>query len=260
MMTTTADPFPPRSGLTVRVDAVAEQSAYLAAYPPAGGAWRVIGQMLISGKRPEDHVRLGAANGEEAVVRFDVGSFIGTAGVELAGVPIGETVDHLLRAAQTVARENGPAHPGELPRFPVPSDRYPGRVEIPLPILAVDDAQRRGLFAPARSVVLGWPSGDLVGIGELPRFDPAQWPPVRLGDWPPTGLADLDPSRLQGIVGRFGTCWARLLGAFFDEAADYPQRRDEAAETRLLLARLDPPEMLGQYASLSPQFWRWLGE
>jgi hypothetical protein len=253
-----ATPFPPRAAPTVRVDAVVEQQAYLAAYPPAGGAWQVVGQLLVSGDRPEDHVRLRAPGGDEAVVRFDVASFFGTAGRERAGLPVGDLLDRAARRAQEAARENGPGHPGEVPRFPVPSERYSGRVEVPLPILATDDGHRRGLYAPARAVVLGWPGAEFVGIGELPGFDPAHWPPPRLGDWPPPALAALGEPRLRGTVARFGACWARLLDAFSDAAADYPQRQDEAAEARALLALLEPPAMDEQYAALSPRFWRWL--
>lgn len=253
-----ASPFPHRSVPTVRVDSAAEERAYLAAYPAPGGPWEVVGQVLVSGGRPEDHLRLRSAGGEEAVVRFDVASFVG-AGGELGEGAGAEAVDRVMERAGGFARENGPAHPGELPRFPVPSARYPGRVEVPLPILAVDDARRRGLYAPARSVVLGWPGGDPVGVGELPGFDPERWPPPRLGEWPPAGLAELGEARLRGIVARFGACWARLLDVFLGGEEDhYRQRADEAAESRGLLGVLEPAAMGGVYAGVSPRFWGWI--
>lgn len=252
----TGGPFPARTTATatVRVDSIAEQGAYLAAYPSPDGPWHVAGQLLVGASAPTDHVRLRSPAGEEAVVRFDVSSFFGGPGLERGGGPAAELVDRLSRRAQDFARENGLGHPGELPRFPVPSARYPGRVEVPLAILALDDAARRGLYAPARAVVLDWPGGEPVGVGELPGFDPERWPPPRLGDWPPDGLRGIAPDRLRGIVARFGGCWGRLLDAFLTDEK-YPQRRDEAAEARALLGMLEPPAMAGVYEELSPRFW-----
>jgi len=250
-------PFPARSTPAVRVDSVVEEQAFLAAYPSPDGPWQVVGQLLVTGGGPEDHVRLRSPAGDEAVVRFDVGSFLGTAGRERGGVPATEVIDRVTERAIAFARENGIGHPGELPRFPVPSVRYAGRVEVPLAILAVDDARRRGVYAPARSVVVAWPGGEPVGVGELPGFDPERWPPPRLGDWPPAGTRGIEPGRLRGVVARFGACWVRLLDAFLG-GEEYPQRADEAAEARALLRVLESPAMAGVYGGLSPRFWGWL--
>ena len=260
MPTAPATPFPPRTTGTVRVDSVVEERAYVGAYPPADGPWQVVSQVLVkAGERSEDHLTLRSAAGRETVVRFDVTSFVGTGGLERGGVSTIEWFDRVLRSAAEFARANGPHHPGELPRFPVPSERYPGSVEGPLAILAVDDAGRRGLYAPTRVVVLAYPSGEPTGAGDYPGFDPASWPPRRLGDWPPAAVRALDPLRLQATLARFGACWVRLLDAWF-AGGDYPQRADEATEARALLSRLDPPAMTEVYERLSPRFWRWLAE
>lgn len=245
-------PFPPRLNETVRIDGPEEGEAFLAAYPPPDGAWTVGGRVRVAlGERTEDHLTLLAgADAAPTTIRFDVSAFAAE------GVGRGpEALDDLLQRAAAFARENGPSHPGELPRFPVPSTEYPGRVAVPMAILAVDRGQR-GLYAPARVVVVAFPSGEPVGAGGFPGFDPEEWPPPRLGDWPPEGVRGLDPAQLRGSVARFGACWRRLLGTWFGD--DYPQRIDEATEARALLARLDAPGMLGSYERLNPAFWRWL--
>ncbi|MDP9362753.1 MAG: hypothetical protein M3Q10_00750 [Chloroflexota bacterium] len=242
-------PFPPRTEPTVRIDSPEEGAAFLAAYSPPDGAWTTSSTLRVAaGGRTEDHVTLRSAGGA-MMVRFDVSAFADEPS------PPSVALDDLLQRAAAFARENGPSHPGELPRFPVPSTGYPGRVEVPMAILAVDRG-RRGLYAPARVVVLDFPGGDAVGVGEVSGFDPERWPPPRLGDWPPEKLRGLNPNRLRGSVARFGACWPRLLGAWF--GVDYPQRADEAAEARALLARLDPPGMPAVYGRLSPDYWRWL--
>jgi len=248
--TDVSSPFPPRAAATVRIDSPEEGEAFLAAYPPPNGPWTTASTLRVAaGGRTEDHVTLRSAGGGRTTLRFDVSAF--------AEDPVRSPVslDDLLQRAAAFARENGPSHPGELPRFPVPSVGYPGRAEVPMAILAVDRG-RRGLYAPVRVVVLDFPDGEAVGVGEVPGFDPERWPPPRLGDWPPAGIGALGPERLRGAVARFGACWLRLLGAWF--GADYPQRADEAAEARALLARLDPPAMPAVYERLSPAFWRWL--
>lgn len=251
--TATGSPFPRRATATVRIDAPEEGEAFLAAYPSADGAWTIASTLRVAaGGRTEDHVTLRAVGGAaRATLRFDVSGFADDPAHPAAAL------DDLLQRAAAIARENGPSHPGELPRFPLPSAGYPGRVDVPLAILAVDNG-RRGLYAPARVAVLAFPGGEAVGVGEVPGFDPEHWPPPRLGDWPPAGVAGLDPARLRGEVVRFGACWRRLLGAWF--GADYPQRADEAAEARALLTRLDAPGMLAVYERLNPDFWRWLTE
>jgi len=142
--------------------------------------------------------------------------------------------------------------------YPVPAASHPEAVAVPLPILAVDAGQR-GLYAPARIAVVRWPSGEAIGVGDAPGFDPAHWPPPRLGDWPPPAIRDWDRVRLAGTVERFAALWRRLLDVWFG-GASYLQLADEKVEARLLLDRLLPEAMLPVYATLSPRFWTWLSE
>ncbi|MCC6314846.1 MAG: hypothetical protein IT337_12630 [Thermomicrobiales bacterium] len=251
-----ASPFPLRATPAVRVDSVAEEHAYLAAYPASSGAWRATGQTLMIGKEgPEDHLTARAPAGETVVVRFAIGSFFGHEPDPFAQP--GAALDQTLQRAAAWAQEHEPGHPGALPRFPVPAAGYPGRVAVHFAVRAMDDAHRPGLYGPTRAVVLGFPEGEVVGGVDGPGFDPAAWPPARLGDWPPPGLAELDRPRLSGMVGRFSALWTRLLTAFL-AGTDYPQRRDEAAEARALLRRLDPPGMLAAYRAMHERFWDWL--
>jgi hypothetical protein len=194
--------------------------------------------------------------GGEVVLSFDVSSFTGGEGLERLGGFTTEVLDRLMRAAVEFAAANPPHHPGSVPRFPVPSARYPGRVEVPLAILAVEDG-RRGLYAPPRVVTVGYAAGEADAVGEFPGFDPDDWPPPRLGPWPPAGTAGRDPAALQGAVSRLSGCLVRLFDAWAAEA-DYPHRRDDAAETWGLLAVLDEPRMAPFYDRLNAPFWRWL--
>jgi hypothetical protein len=256
--TATASPFPPRDLPTLRVDSVAEAYAYLAAWPPASGSWQRTGQMLVpGGDGPEDHLTVRAPDGTSAVLRFAIGSFYGDP--EAARTIPGDRVTAAMRAGHELAKAEGPLHPGTLPQYPVPSADYPGTVAIPLPILAVDAGQR-GLYAPPRIAVVRWPSGEGVGVGDAPGFDPARWPPPRLGDWPPATLGGWEPARLSGAIERFTAVWVRLLDAWFGDRADaYPHLADERREARLLLALLLPAPLLDLYAELGPRFWSWLG-
>lgn len=249
-------PFPPRTVETYRADSVAEEYAFLETYPPPESAWEVVSQMIRTrDEASQDLVTVRAEPFGEVTVPFDVASFFGD------GADTGQTVDLdlLLERALDFARGNGPHHPGSLPRFPIPSTGYPGRVEVPLPLVAVDSGGRRGLYAPPRVVVTTFPGGEPVGVGEVDGFDPDRWPPRRLGDWPPAGMRGVDPRRLQATITRFSAIWSRLLTAWLT-ASDYPQRPDEAAEALALLTRLEAPAMPGVYERLNPKFWRWLTE
>ena len=235
---------------------MAEQDAYLRAYPAAAGPWRVTGRLAVGGRAgPEGHVALEAPDGTAAVVRFVEPTANGR---NPGGPEPGQALDALMARAVTWAKENEPTHPGALPRFPVPAEGYPGRVAVPLALLAVGDDRQPGLFGPTRAVILPFPEGEVVGATDAPGFDPDAWPPRRLGAWPPAGLGGVDPPRLAGIVRRFSSLWERLLAAFLS-GADDPYRVDEAAEARLLLARLDPGPMGRVYREMSPRFWGWLG-
>ncbi|MBA2518151.1 MAG: hypothetical protein H0V24_00640, partial [Chloroflexia bacterium] len=207
-----APPFPPRATETYRADSVAEEHAFFRAYPPPDGEWEIVSQTLrLRHNAPQDHITVRAASLGEITVPFDIASFFGAApGAGAAAVDF----DRLLETALAFARDNGPHHPGSLPRFPVPSAGYPGRVEVPLPLVALDNAGRRGLYAPPRVVVLSYPEGEPLGTGEYPGFDPKRWPPRRLGNWPPPASRLLSPPRLQATITRFTACWHRLLTAW----------------------------------------------
>jgi hypothetical protein len=251
----TQHPFPPRTVETYRADSVAEEHAFLQAYPPAGGEWELVSQTLRFWREaPQDHLTVRAAGHGEVTVPFDVSSFFGAAP---ASGDQGNDLDRLLETALDFARANGPHHPGSLPRFPIPSTGYPGRVEVPMALVAVDNSGRRGLYAPPRIVVLTYPAGEPVGVGEAEGFDPGRWPPRRLGDWPPPAMRRLDQGRLQAMITRFSAIWGRLLTAWLT-SADYSQRPDEGAEALALLGQIEAPAMLGIYERMNPHFWRWL--
>lgn len=248
-------PFPARATEAYRVDSVAEEYAFFQAYPPPSGEWEIVSQTLrMRAEAPQDHITVHGEGHGEVTVPFDIASFFGR---EPAALGQESDIDRLLEKALEFARDNGPHHPGSLPRFPIPSAGYPGRVEVPMALVAVDDSGRRGLYAPPRVVVSTFPQGEPIGAGEFADFDPEQWPPRRLGDWPPPGMAALDQSRLRALITRFAGCWGRLLSAWLT-VADYPQRADEAAEALALLERLDAPAMLDVYQRMNPRFWSWI--
>ena len=247
----TGDPvFPPLPGGRLRVSAPGEVGAFLAAWPHPAGAWSAAGSTTFQGAgRTEEHLTLRAPDGSMAVLRVDLAS------LDADGEDPGEAVDRVMRTALDAARAAGPLHPGAMPRFPLPSPAYPGRVAVPLVLQASDDAGRRGVYGPDRLVVAAWPGGEPEGVGDAPGFDPADWPPRRLGDWPPPALAALPREQVSGSVVRFSALWGRLLNAWFAKAAADPA---EAAEALLLLARLEPPGAPAALESISPAFWRWL--
>ena len=156
------------------------------------------------------------------------------------------------------AAANPPYHPGSLPRFPVPSQRYAGRLEVPVAILASDDAGRPGLYAPARVVVVGLDDGRPYGIGEFPGFNPDAWPPARLGDWPPAAIASMPRRQLAGAVARFNGVWLRVVEAWATEGT-YAQLHAERQEARRLLGVLDLDGMGTVYQTLNQPFWSELG-
>ena len=249
-------PFPPRALPTVRVDGVGETYAYLAAWPSPSGPWQPAGQLLVSGSDgPEDHLTVRAPDGTTAVLRFAIGSFYGDP--EGGRRTPGDRVTAVMRAGQELAKAEGPLHPGTIPQYPVPSETYPGAVAVPLPIVA-RDGRERGLYAPPRIAVVRWRSGEAVGVGDAPGFDPERWPPPRLGDWPPPGIRGWDQARLAGAIERFTALWSRLLDAWFDGEA-YAHLPDEKREAALFLALLLPGPFRNLYADLGPRFGTWLG-
>ena len=250
----------PSLGSTIRVDSVVEERAYLDAYPSDRGPWEIVAQTLSTqGGRAVDRLEVqsrGINVPTRRQVVFEVASFVGTPGLVLGDGFTTEYLDRLMRAAGNFARENAVLHPGSLPRFPVPSRRFPGRIDVPLAVLAVDDG-RRGLYAPPLVVTLDFRSSEPYGVGDFPGFDPREWPPARLGDWPPLGIEGIDQVRLQGMVARLSGCLTRLLDVWHG-GADFSQRPAEGEEVLALLERLDPPGMLGVYKELNPGYWDWL--
>lgn len=249
--------FPARGGATIRVDSRAEIVAFVQAYPSPAGPWRESGRTILTGREASRlSVALGDPADSETVLSFDVSSFAGGEGVERLGGWTTEVLDRLMRTAVEFAAANPPHHPGSVPRFPVPSARYPGRVEVPLAILAVEEGSP-GLYAPPRVATVGYATGEGDAVGEFPGFDPDDWPPPRLGPWPPAGTAGREPVALQGALSRLSGCLVRLLDAWTTEA-DYPHRPDDAAESLALLAILDEPRMGLFYDRLNAPFRRWL--
>ena len=249
-------PFPVGGLPTVRVDSDAELGAYLDAYPSATGPWR-IGAVteLVAGTTRRRSVTLRDPDGGEAVATFE--SPVGAPG-RPDGEPTTGTLDRLMEAALGFGAANPPHHPGSVPRFPVPSGRYPGRVEVPLAILAVERGER-GLYAPPRVVVVDGSSGEPYAVGEFPGFDPDHWPPPRLGDWLPAGSRSLAAPVLRGSVARLSACLVRIFAAW-DSGNEYPHRLADAAEVAMLFGRLDVPGMGQYYDRLNAPFGRWLAD
>lgn len=252
-----AGAFPLREIDSIRVDSPGEEEAYIAAWPPAHGAWQVEGTAFIPGiPSTQKRMLLRTPGGEQAVVHFLVGSYHEAA--QRNADPAGARVERAMRAGLELAKQEGPLHPGSLPQYPAPIPAYREAVAVPLPILAID-ARQRGLYAPPRFAVVRWPGAEPLGVGDVPGFDPDHWPPPRLSDWPPPTVRGWEPSRLAGAIERFTAIWGRLLDVWFG-GKTYPQLADEQREARLLLDLLLPPGMIALYADLSPAFWAWLGE
>lgn len=243
------------------VDSADEHLAYLIARYGPQGTWSVLDQRLASleSGAAVERARLWTAFGEVEVEFRDATpqkiSFIET--VEERDHT--GTMDVVMERAAEFAAQNPPHHPGSLPRFPVPVEHYGGSVGVPFPILAVDDLGRRGLFAPPRMVVVSWSTHEPVGLREFPGFDPADWPPRRLGDWPTPQSARLVPEQLQATIQRFSACWSRVIDRWFadrDRVDDV--LRADAAEALHLRGVLDPDAMAHVYRVMNPRFADWL--
>lgn len=252
-----AHAFPTRQIDSLRVDSQGEEMAYLAAWPAASGAWQVEGTGFIPGiPSTQKRVLLRAPDGTQTVIHFLVGTYHEVA--QRTADPAAARVERAMRAGLELAKQEGPLHPGSQAQYPVPLPAYRDAVAVPLPILAIDDRQR-GLYAPPRFAVVRWPGAEPLGVGDVPGFDPDNWPPPRLSDWPPPAIRAWEPARLAGAIERFTAIWGRLLDAWFG-GAPYPQLADERHEARLLLAFLLPTGLLSLYAELSPAYWAWLEE
>lgn len=243
------------AGTAIRVDSLREAYAYIDAYPHASGPWELVSEMRSSRDGGATlTITVAAPDGDRLDLSFDVSGFTAAGGRQRYGVDPVTALDELLAGVAEYAAANPPHHPGTLPRFPIPSRRYPGRAEVPLAILAADDEGRPGLYAPARIVVVSLDDGKPYGIGDVPGFDPDVWPPERLGSWPPEGAAGLPRRQLAGLVARFNGVWLRLI----DEAArqaTYPVASNESIEARTLLGRLEVAGMGGVSRAINPAFW-----
>lgn len=260
-MTDHTSRIPAGNRVLVRVDSAEEQYAWLLATFGTPDRWTVVSQSYkVDDDGTELEIAIIAPEDEEQVeVTFAPATpeddpFGGT------GEPEDRTglMDDLMEKAATFAAENPPHHPGSIARFPVPSASYAHAVTILLPVLALDQGHR-GLYAPPRMVVIDWQTRDVIGVGEVPGFEPEDWPPPRLGDWPPTSLADIPQQQLQGMIERFSACWSRVLDAWFAKDVEVsPGLRDDVREALRYRARLDLPGMIEQYDRVNPVFAKWL--
>ena len=206
----------PSSGKLSRVDSVDEEYAVVSAFPPDRRVWSIQSQTLSRADTGAvDTLELRSSDGEVKHYRFDVSSFFGGRAVQAPRESSTGFLDDVMEKAAEFAAQNGAHHPGSLPRFPVPSDRYPGRLDVPMPILAVGDGGR-GLYAPVRVVTMTIEGPEPFGVGEFPGFAPDDWPPPRVADWPPPGIRDMDNLRLQATIARFSAVAVRLFNALFE--------------------------------------------
>lgn len=245
----------------VYVDSGQEQVAWLVAGYGPQGTWSVLDQgvVTLSDGSAAERATLRTAVGDVEVEFRDatpqVISFTG----EPPELDRTGTLDLVMQRAADVSARNPPHHPGSLARFPVPVEHYGQAVGVPLPILAVDDLGRQGLYAPPRVAVIDWTSHEPVGVREFPGFNPESWPPKRLSDWPVPGAARLVPEQLEATIMRFGACWSRIIDAWYgnrDRVTDVLK-----ADVLDALARrqvLDPPGMAEVYRALNPRFDDWL--
>lgn len=249
--------------LVAYVDSAEEQLAYLLSRFGPQGAWSVVEQRIATG---EDGI---------AVERTTVRTAHGLAEIEFRDAHPPEiitaqvraddrsdAIDRIMERASTFAAENPPHHPGSIARFPVPFEHYDRAVMVPLPILAVDDSGRRGLYAPPKMAVISWDTIEPVGVREVDGFDPGHWPPERLGEWPAPTAVRLAPEVLEASVERFSACWSRVVDGWFAHRSggdDGPGSLLSDIEDALRLrALLDLPAMGRIYESMNPRFARWL--
>ncbi len=243
------------ANVLVRVDSLREAHAYVEAFPHTSGPWGIVSETRSSRDGGGTMTfELNAPDGDGLSVVFDISTFGATGGRRRFGVEPTTALDELMSRVAEYVAANPPFHPGGLPRFPIPSRRYPGRVEVPIAILAAGDDGRPGLFAPARMVVVSLTDGKPYGIGEFPGFDPDQWPPERLGDWPPPATTALPRPQLAALVARFNGVWLRILESA-SEKTTYPTLQNERSEARNLLTILEMSEMAGIYQAINPSFW-----
>lgn len=167
------------------------------------------------------------------------------------GVATIDALDELMLRAFAFSAENPPHHPGTIARFPMPSDRFAGCVEIPLAVLAVE-AGRPGMYAPPRVAVLDWQTAEPRGIGEFPGFSPEDWPPLRLGNWPPGTVHDAAPELIGASAARLSGCLGRLID--HELGLSHQRAASDVSDARTLIHRLDLPAMMPSYHAISKTF------
>lgn len=245
------------------VDSAEEQLAFLLSTFGRRDTWSVLEQRLATGRNAlaVERTMVRTAQGLTEIEFRDVHPSEIITGQDGADDRSG-IVDRIMERASAFAAENPPHHPGSIARFPVPVEHYDRAVAVPLPILAVNDDGRRGLYAPPRMSVISWDTVVPVGVRELDGFDPGQWPPARLGDWPALTAARLSPEVLEACVERFSACWSRVLDRWFDHRSGSTDGPDsllsDIADALRLRAALDLPSMGGIYESMNPRFARWI--
>jgi hypothetical protein len=232
-------------GPSFRVDSPEELEALII----TRGAGRIVARREIS----DTLVDIEAERESGCISRFRVNGHFSVQNDPACryGRPTTESLDILMSTAVSFSADNPPHHPGSLARFPVPSERYPGRVEIPLAVLA-RDSLAAGLYAPPRVAVLDWWTAAPMGIGEFPGFHPESWPPPRLGDWPPVGSRKLSGRELSASVARLSACLGRLID--YSVHGGREPHAEDVTDVRVLLLRLEVPSMIDYYRKISPQF------
>lgn len=249
----------------VWVDSADEQMAFLAATFGASDTWSVATQGYEDDptRGESEIVEIATANGDRVRIRFlpatvAADPFSGDEPEDRT-----ELMDELMEKATGFSSNNPPHHPGTLARYPVPSAAYAHAVSLPMPVLALDGLGQRGLYAPPRVVAIDWATGEPIGVGEFPGFDPELWPPPRLGDWPPKHLAGIPREQLSGAIHRFSACWSRVIDAWFardQPGGPPPSLVDDIRDALMYRDLLDLPGITPYYERLNPVFVRWLHE
>ena len=247
----------------VYVDSGEEQVAWLVARYGPQGTWSTRDQGLVTldGGAVAERATLRTSQGDVEVEFRDATPQVISFTNEVPAMDRAGTLDLVMQRAAEFAAQNPPHHPGSLARFPIPVEHYGEAVGVPLPILAVDDVGRKGLYAPPRVAVIDWRTHEPVGVREFPGFDPHSWPPKRLGDWPAPGAARLEPEQLEATILRFGACWSRVIDGWFGNRNRVSEiLKADVADARVWGKVLDPPAMAEVYQSLNPSFVAWLDE
>lgn len=230
---------------TISVDSDDELAAFLTAFAISD----IDG--LNTGLGPASELHGTDAEGRSVKIIVQAGGQRTTGSATRFGVSKLEALDELMPRAIAFSTENPPHHPGTVARFPMPSARFAGCVEIPLAVLAVDEG-RPGMYAPPRVAVLDWQTAETRGIGEFPGFSPENWPPARLGDWPPRTVQDATPELIAASVARLSGCLGRLID--HELGLSHQRAASDLSDTRSLIHRLDLPAMMPSYHAISKSF------